>query len=120
MSGNINVIVVPETDEYKFGTYQDNVIWINKTLGRPDLNGWDARYIAPFWLSGSNIGVDRVFEIINISEGENVYEIYLGNSFVVENWDKMHQHRRFEYHPLRSFNLIEIKSGLLLSYTFEK
>lgn len=111
----INVIVVPETDKYKFDVSHDNVVYINPELGEPDLKRRNAKYLAPYWLSEQC--VNRVFHIIKMADND----ITLGNSFVLdENWDKMEQHRRFEYHSLESFNLVEAKEGILIQYKFNK
>ncbi|MGD0712357.1 MAG: hypothetical protein ABR968_14370 [Bacteroidales bacterium] len=111
----INVIVVPETDKYKFDVSHDSVVYINPELGEPNLEGRNAKYLAPYWIAEQC--VNRIFHIVGIEENE----ITLGNSFVLdENWDKMEQHRRFEYHSLESFDLVEIKDGILISYKFNK
>lgn len=110
----INVIVVPETEGYKIDVSHENVVWITKNLGVPDLDGRKARYLAPFWITDKFRGVNRLFHIDDIITYEKVTEIYLGNSFVTKTWNKMGQNRRFEYHLLENFGLRELQPGLLI------
>ena len=44
------------------------------------------------------------------------YTIRLGNSFVLPiSWDGYGQNRRYEYHTLYEFGMIEIRPGLLMT-----
>jgi len=110
-----HVMVVPETDDFKHPVSHENVVWINAKLGTPNLGGWDAQYLAPYWITEGFRGVNRVYHIISVTKDENgTTVIKLGNSFVVEPvWDKMGNPRKFEYHPLDSFGLSELQPGLL-------
>ena len=109
-----NVIVVPETEDFRIDVSHHSRVWINTALGVPQLEGRDARYVAPCWL-GESPGVNRVYHVLSLAPIEEATELVLGNSFVVNPiWDQMGQHRRFEYHDLRAFNLAEIRPGLLL------
>ncbi len=108
-----NVIVVPEKSEFWEDLFQGEVIYINENLGEPQLESRGVRYIAPYLLDA-----DRVFRVYHISEIRYVkpsYEIYLGNSFLVQNeWRNMGQTRRFEYHRLSDFGFVEQRPGFLL------
>jgi hypothetical protein len=113
----INVIVVPEINEYIKSTAYDLEVYINKEIGLPKLKENKAKYLAPFWLDEKNRGVDRIYHITGIKD--NV--IYLGNSFVLKKrWTNAGQTRKFEYHPLESFDFVEISDGLLINYDFNK
>jgi len=113
---SINVIVVPETEDFSHHVSHENVVWINKNLGTPKLKERNVKYVAPFWLSEENKGVDRIYHIKEVRNGN---ELVLGNSFVLsEIWSAMGNHRKFEYHPLESFNFVEISDGLLIPYIF--
>lgn len=108
----INVIVVPETDEFREDLFHNEVIYINEALGQPNLEGRTVKYIAPFLLTEKK--VLRLYHILDIKHISPSYEIYLGNSFLMEEpWDNMGQRRKFEYHPLREFKFIELKEGFL-------
>jgi len=112
----INVIVVPENDEFKYDVTHNLVVYINKDLGQPRLEDRNVKYLAPFWLNKDEYGVDRLYHITLVED--NV--IYLGNSFILEEkWNRAGQTRKFEYHPLESFNFVEIKEGLLTYYNFD-
>lgn len=112
----INVIVVPEKKEYIEHVSHENIVWINKDLGRPKLKERNAKYLVPYWCTNENRGAKRIYHILGIKDNE----ITLGNSFVIEKeWNKMNQFRKFEYHPLESFNFIEVKDGFLIPYNFE-
>ena len=107
------VIVVPETDGFRLDVSHADTVWINIALGVPQLTARQAVYLAPCWL-GSRRGVWRVYHILSATPGPTNTEIQLGNSFVLPvPWDRMGQHRRFEYHPLASLGLEEISPGLL-------
>lgn len=109
----INVIVVPEKDEFEKDVLVGEVIYINEELGRPNLEGWNAKYIAPFLLREQK--VFRIYEILSCIHVKPSYEIYLGNSYIVAaDWNNMNQVRRFEYHPLNEFGFTEIKKGFLI------
>ena len=109
------VIVVPETDEYKLHVSHENVVWINSRLGIPNLNGRNVHYLAPYWITAGFRGVNRVYHIANVRQSEDGTTIInLGNSFVIdEPWNNMGQPVRFEYHSLSKFGLEEIEEGLL-------
>ena len=113
----VNVIVVPEKREYIHDTTYLNEIYVNKKLGKPNLKGNNAKYIAPFWLDEDEQGVNRIYHILDDEprEEKDAYVIPLGNSFVLEKkWNSMGNHRKFEYHSLNKFGFAEIKDGLLL------
>jgi hypothetical protein len=111
----INVIVVPENDEFKYDVTHNLEVYINKDIGQPKLQERNVKYLAPFWLNKAEYGVDRLYHIVSVVD--NV--IYLGNSFILnEIWNKAGQTRKFEYHSLDSFNFVEIKDGLLTHYDF--
>jgi hypothetical protein len=112
----INVIVVPETDDFKEHVSHESVVWINKNIGIPRIKDNNAKYLAPYWITDKFRGVNRVFHILDHYKCENgTYEIILGNSFVIDKaWDKMGNPRKFEYHKLKDFGFEEIKDGLLL------
>jgi hypothetical protein len=114
---NIKVIVIPEKAKFIEDTSYYNEVYINKKLGIPKLNEKNVKYVAPFWLDEKTQGVNRLFHIIKVYENAESTVIVLGNSFRLNNiWDKMGSHRKFEYHSLNSFNFIEIKDGILMSY----
>ncbi len=119
----INVIVVPETNKFKQSVLYDNIVWINAKLGKPNLKSRNVRYLAPFWKTDDFCGVNRLFHIQKVEYFDDKKisaKIHLGNSFISpKTWHKMNQNRRFEYHNLKSFNLIEIKEGLLIPYDFD-
>ena len=113
---DINVVVVPETADYKLHVSHENIVWINKKLGIPDLINNNAHYLAPFWLQAPR-GVMRIYhiqpELMDTSE-KDASTIKLGNSFVLDSpWTKIGQPLRFEYHSLAEFGFEEIKPGLL-------
>lgn len=113
------VLVVPQDGNYINEITQLDVIYINKNLGLPDLERWNSKYIAPFWNSKERYGVNRIYHIKGIdTSGLDVYQVYLGNSFVVNKKIELGQMRRFEYVKLSNFNLIEIKDGLLMEYNY--
>ena len=109
------VIVVPETADFTHHVSHENVVWITPNLGTPNLDGRDARYLAPFWITPDFNGVNRIYHITGVSRNEDGgTSITLGNSFVLdEPWDGMGSRRKFEYHPLAGFGFTEIEPGLL-------
>ena len=110
------VMVVPETEEFAFHVSHENVVWVTKKLGVPQLAEREARYLAPLWLKDP-AGVTRVYHIIASNDAGDSTEIALGNSFVLSSpWDNPGQRRRFEYHDLSEFGLVEICPGLLFSH----
>jgi len=114
----INVIVVPEVESFKIDVSYRNVVWINKNIGTPRLKERNARYLVPYWLTKDIKGVNRIYHIEGFDPKNN--EIILGNSFIIRNsWDKMGNHRKYEYHTLESFDFVEVKEGLLIPYNFE-
>lgn len=109
----IQVIVVPETEEFTNHVSHENVVWITKRLGEPNIEGKNARYLAPYWLHGAE-GVNRVYHILDVRSEKEATTFVLGNSFILKkNWTSMGQHRRFEYHSLQSFGYVQICPGLL-------
>ena len=109
----IKVIVVPETDKFKHDIFHGEEIYINKALGEPNLKYHNAKYVAPYLLNEQK--VLRVYQILSINPISGSYEIYLGNSYVVDGgWNGMGQHRKFEYHPLEKFGFKEIQNGFLV------
>lgn len=111
----INVIVVPETDEFKEHVSHSSVVWINKNIA-PRLVDNNAKYLAPYWITDNFRGVNRIFHILSHYKcDDGTYEIILGNSFVLnEAWDNMGSPRKYEYHKLSEFGFAEITDGLLL------
>ena len=109
------VIVVPETDDFKHPVSHESVVWINSKLGNPNLTGRDVQYLAPYWITEDFRGVDRVYHIASVSKnGDGTTIIKLGNSFIINKpWDDMGQTRKFEYHSLSEFGLEELEEGLL-------
>ncbi len=115
----INVIVVPEKNTFIKDTSHYNEIYINKNIGIPKLKARNAKYVAPLWIDENPQASNRVYHIINTYDTADSTVLVLGNSFVLnEPWNKMGNHRKYEYHLLESFGFIEIKSGILLSYKF--
>jgi hypothetical protein len=109
-----NVLVVPETDDYRHHVSHCGLVWVTKKLGVPDLHKNNATYLAPFWI-GKDEGVNRVFHILNVQDRQenNDTEFQLGNSFVLrETWTGMIQHRKFEYRALSTFGLRELNPEL--------
>jgi hypothetical protein len=110
---SISVLVVPETEEFTVDVSHNNVVWINKKLGEPNLKGRNAKYLMPYWLKEPE-GANRIYHIFEMKEHDNCYGIYLGNSFVLsETWGSIGQKRRFEYWDLSEFDFVEICPGLL-------
>ena len=109
------VIVVPETDDFKHPVSHESVVWINAALGNPNLDGRDVQYLAPYWITEDFRGVNRVYHIAGVTKNEDgTTVITLGNSFVIDQpWNGMGQTRKFEYHGLNEFGLEEIQNGLL-------
>ncbi len=111
-----NVIVVPETDDFKLHVSHENIVWITRRLGVPLLEEHNAHYLAPFWL-GEPRGVSRIYHIPNLKKvivDDESTDIPLGNSFVLEKpWTGVGQYRRFEYHSLRDFGFEEDGPGIL-------
>ncbi len=112
----INVIVVPETDDFKESVSHGSVVWINSNIGVPKLEGNNAKYLAPYWITDNFRGVNRVYHILDHYKcNDGTYEIVLGNSFVLNDvWDNIGNPRKFEYHRLSEFGFAEITDGLLL------
>ena len=109
----ISVLVVPETGKFTEDVSHHNVVWINKSLGKPKLKGRNAKYLVPYWLKEPE-GANRIYHILDLEEHEECYGIHLGNSFVLpEQWKGMAQKRRFEYWNLSDFQFVEVCSGLL-------
>lgn len=111
----INVMVVPEIEDYRIDVSHRSLVWINQQLGVPQLKSRDARYLAPFWI-GKNEGVNRVYHILDVRHVGESTEIELGNSFILPyRWTNIGQKRRFEYHLLADFGFLEVTPGLLIS-----
>ena len=112
---NINVIVVPENPQFIQDATYYHQIYINSELGKPNLEGRNAKYVAPYWLEEQ--GVNRVYYIeqMDLSDDKTCWILTLGNSFVLDKkWNEMGSHRKFEYHDLAGFGFVEIKDRLLL------
>ena len=110
----MNVIVVPETEKFIGPVSHEGLVWINLDLGVPNLKGQNAKYLAPYWISGKMKGANRIYQIVSVDDDGESTIIKLGNSFLLnEPWNNIGQHRRFEYHPLSSFGMKELKDGLL-------
>jgi hypothetical protein len=106
----IKVIIVPETDEFKFDTSHHLTVYINeKKLGIPKISKHNVKYLAPYWITEKY--VDRIYHI----KGYKNSEFILGNCIILENrWSDLGQNRRFEYKELKTFNLTEVTKGYLL------
>ncbi|MCG9648957.1 hypothetical protein L1D24_10290 [Vibrio brasiliensis] len=110
---SISVLVVPETEEFTKDVSHHDVVWINKSLGKPNLKGRNAKYLVPYWLK-EPVGANRIYHILDITEYDDCYGIKLGNSFILpQQWCGMAQKRRFEYWDLTEFQFVEICPGLL-------
>ena len=110
---DINVVVVPELEEYKNDAFNGEVIYIHSKLGEPKLQEHNAKYVAPYWLDENQ--VERVYQILEMRLIGDVYQIYLGNSFVVKDgWDHIGQRRKYEYHHLQDFGFSEAEDGFLV------
>jgi len=106
-----SVIVVPETEDFEFIVSHENFVWINENLGNPKLEERNATYLAPLWIKDGY--VSRIYHIIEAVFGTERY-IKLGNSFILtRHWRNHGQSRRFEYHDLKEFSMVEIAPGLL-------
>lgn len=113
MSNEINVIVVPETDDFEYHVSHGNVVWINGSLGTPQLEARNVKYLVPYWLKETR--ATRIFQITDVGIEEGNTAIYLGHSFVLpKSWNKMGSHRKFEYFPLKEFGMTEISEGYLM------
>ena len=113
----IQVIVVPETNEFKEDVSHENIVYVSLKLGVPNLDGRDARYVAPCWLHAEEPGVRRIYHILStFNDGQNTI-LRLGNSFLLEKvWNGMGQSRRYEYHALKSFDYVEVQEGYLMKF----
>ncbi len=110
----LKVIVIPETDDFALDVSHRNLAWTNKNLGEPQLDKHNARYLAPLWLE-NNVGINRVYHILNIEEHDESYEFVLGNSFILpEPYNDINQRRVFSYKPLHELGFVEAKIGLLI------
>jgi len=108
------VIVVPEKERFIQSVSYDSKVWINLDLGEPDLEGRNARYLAPYWLKDDR-GATRVYHILETSTSENSTDIELGNAFVLpEPLREQEQRRRFHYVALSQLGMVEICDGLLM------
>ena len=113
---DISVLVVPEKESFSKAVSHNNVVWISKGLGKPDLKGRNAKYLAPYWLK-NNLGADRIYHILGLKEDEDCYVIELGNSFKLsKNWCDIAQSRRYEYWKLKDFHFVEVAPGLLTPF----
>jgi len=78
----IHVLIVPETSDYISDVLIGNKIWINKNLGMPQLEHWNAKYVVPYWLDPEESrGANRIFKIQDVKDAEDSYEISLGDSY---------------------------------------
>lgn len=110
----VTVLIVPETEQYAFNVSHENLVWVNKKLGVPDLRKHNTRYIAPLWLR-EPAGINRVYHIRKTNHLEDCTEYLLGNSFVLDNpWNNPAQRRRFEYLPLSDLGFSELQDGVLI------
>jgi len=110
----LNVIVVPETSDFEFHVSHKNIVWLNASFGKPKLRERSVRYLAPLWIDTGS--VNRIFHIESMALKDDNYTIRLGNSFVLPiSWDGYGQNRRYEYHTLYEFGMIEIRPGLLMT-----
>lgn len=108
----ISVIVVPQTDEFMKDISHHLEIYINKNLGVPKLKERNAKYAVPYSLSGYK--ADTVYHIVNSYEIPECTILELGNPFILKSpWNAMGNYRRFEYHSLESFSLVEVEDGVL-------
>lgn len=48
VSTMINILAVPQTEDFRTDILQDGLIYINNNLGIPNLDGRVARYAAPY------------------------------------------------------------------------
>lgn len=116
---DIEVLVVPETDDFTHHVSHENIIWTNGNLGRPNIEGHNARYIAPYWLHQAVRGVTRIYHILDEPHAneDDSWEFTIGNSFLLSTpWlglDESGQVRRFQYQKLSHFGLFELSEGLL-------
>lgn len=111
----VNVLIVPETDDFKIHVSHGNIVWVNKNLGKPKLGEWNAKYLAPFWLLDKK-GINRIYHILSMNPTGDAYEFKLGNSFILNiPITEISQKRAFSYKSLREFNFVEINDGLLVS-----
>ncbi|UTC61414.1 hypothetical protein E4O05_07545 [Treponema sp. OMZ 787] len=109
-----NVIVIPETEDYKLDVLYDSIVYINQALGVPKLKEHNVKYCAPFWLKYN--AVYRLYEINNHGKNGSSYFIELGTGFLLpQPWNNMGQRLRFEYHQLSSFGVVPC-SGTILKY----
>jgi len=116
----IQVIVVPENNEFKHETSHELVVYTNKILGEPQILKRNAKYLVPFWLDKQH--ADRIFHInpFKVNNHPTCYSIDLGNSFKLKTkWDRMSSHLRFEYWPLEEFGLKELTEGILVPIDFD-
>ncbi len=114
----IHVLVVPEIDEFKESVSHEDTILINLSLGNPKLKHWNARYVAPCWIYGSEPGIRRIYHILDVSNDGQSTVLKLGNSFLLDKvWNGMGQSRRFEYHGLKYFGFVDVQEGFLMKYT---
>ncbi len=116
------VLVVPETENFKLDVTYNEVVYININLGVPQLIQRNAKYLGIYWLTDDFEGVNRIYQILDSpSIFDKCTEIRLGNSYILANtWHNMSQHRRFEYHNLEEFGLKEVANGILLPFTSKK
>lgn len=115
----ISVIVVPETKKFSLDVSHGDCIYINKNLGIPKLKDHNALYVAPFWLEEKQQGVERIYHITDhyMHHSGEYYEIIMGNSFRLNSdkpWSGMGNHRKFEYHSLKDFGMMELMPGYLI------
>ncbi|MGI4788407.1 MAG: hypothetical protein ACRYFS_06100 [Janthinobacterium lividum] len=109
-----NVLIVPETEDFKLHVSHHNIVWVTKKLGVPRLEQQNASYFAPFWI-GENEGVNRIYHIREVRDNPENTEYTLGNSFVLDHtWTDIGQRRRFEYRSLSIFGLREQEPGILV------
>jgi len=119
-NSKIQVIVVPENNEFKHDVSHELVIYTNKSIGKPQIVERNAKYLVPYWLDKQY--ADRIYEIrpFQVGEEETCYVINLGNSFLLkENWNNRANNRIFEYWSLEEFGMKELTNGILVPIDFD-
>jgi len=119
-SQNIQVIVVPENNEFKHDVSHDLVVYTNKNIGKPQIVERNAKYLVPYWLDKHY--ADRIYEIrpFQVYEEETCFVINLGNSFLLEKkWNNMGNKLHYEYWSLSEFGMKEVSNGILVPNDFD-
>ena len=113
---DIHVMIVPQKGVVEMEALRYQSVYIDKALGRPNLEHYNCKYIVPFWMR-KRCAAKRIFKIEGKPiEHEDSYEIKLGASFELpELLVKSRSHRRLVFEPLYRFKLIELLDGVLTS-----